>query len=107
MLVSQQSNPQPVRACLASSTLARSRPGDGRQSALKDDMLTRGRHSHLWGKVLLLCILQLHCSTYEPCAKPYTLLMGFNHLDPALPSIIWSRSLRLNPHMGFSFRNWE
>lgn len=36
MLVSQQSNPQLVRACLVASTLARSRPGEGRQSALVD-----------------------------------------------------------------------
>lgn len=34
MLVSQQSNPQPARACLVASTLARSRPGEGRQLAL-------------------------------------------------------------------------
>lgn len=36
MLVSQQSNPQLVRACLAASTLARSRPEEGRLSALTD-----------------------------------------------------------------------
>lgn len=36
MLVSQQSNPQLLRACLAASTLARSRPEEGRLSALTD-----------------------------------------------------------------------
>lgn len=47
ILVSQQSKPQPVRACLVASTLARSRPGEVRHSA--DAPAPRGN-------ALLLCV---------------------------------------------------
>lgn len=63
MLVSQQSNPQPVRACLAASTFARSRPGEGRQSGLADGTQ---QTSQSWSKALLGCILWLPRLTAVP-----------------------------------------